>query len=103
MALPNGGKPQRLCPDQGYDKPIWHETVVSRAWHGFKIMFRYDSSYDEVVVENPHDVAWRISSVELADALLAGGDVHIPLADDSRTHHVCVIIGSEIPRARRRA
>jgi hypothetical protein len=50
-----------------------------------------------------NSVARGISSVELDDAPLAGGNAHIPLAGDSRTHQVRIILGAETPGAPRRA
>jgi hypothetical protein len=61
-----------------------------------EITFRYHSSRYEIVVANPHGVGRGVSSVELDGATLAGG-AHIPLADDSVTHHVRVVLGSEKP------
>jgi cyclic beta-1,2-glucan synthetase len=75
------------------------DPCIPRAWQGFEISFRYRSSRYEVIVENPHGVARGVSSVELDGVALAGG-AHIPLADDSATHHVRVVLGSERPPAR---
>jgi len=73
------------------------DPCVPRAWRGFKITFRYHSSRYEIVVENPQGVARGVSSVELDGAPLAGGSMHIQLADDGTTHHVRVVLGSERP------
>jgi cyclic beta-1,2-glucan synthetase len=74
------------------------DPCIPRAWRSFTITFRYHSSRYEIVVENPHGVARGVSSVALDGVPLAGG-AHIPLVDDSVTHHVRVILGSEIPHA----
>jgi len=75
---------------------LYLDPCIPRAWRGFEITFRYHSSRYEIVVENPHNVARGVSSVELDGAPLAGG-APIPLADDSVTHHVRVVLGSERP------
>ena len=74
---------------------LYLDPCIPRAWRSFEITFRYHSSRYEIVVENPHGVARGVSSVELDGALLAGGSMHIPLADDGATHHVRVVLGSE--------
>jgi len=78
------------------------DPCIPRAWPSFAVAFRYHSSRYEIVVENPHGVARGVSSVTLDDAPLAGG-ANIPLADDSATHQVHVVLGAEAPRALRRA
>jgi cyclic beta-1,2-glucan synthetase len=78
------------------------DPCIPRAWPSFAVAFRYHSSRYEIVVENPHGVARGVSSVTLDDAPLAGG-ANIPLADDSATHQVRVVLGAEAPRALRRA
>ena len=75
------------------------DPCIPRAWRSFAIAFRYHSSRYEIVVENPHGVARGVSSVALDGAPLAGGGMHIPLADDRATHHVRVVLGSETLRA----
>jgi cyclic beta-1,2-glucan synthetase len=72
--------------------------LVARAWPRFAIAFRYHLSRYEIVVKNPHGVARGVSSVTLDGAPLASG-AHIPLADDSATHHVRVVLGAETLRA----
>jgi cyclic beta-1,2-glucan synthetase len=72
------------------------DPCIPRAWRGFEITFRYHSSRYEIVVENPQGVARGVLSVELDGAPFAGG-APIPLADDSATHHVRVVLGSERP------
>jgi cyclic beta-1,2-glucan synthetase len=75
------------------------DPCIPRAWRGFEITFRYHSSHYEIVVENPHKVARGVSSVEVDGASLAGS-LDIQLADDSATHHVRVVLGSEkMPRS----
>ena len=43
----------------------------------------------------PQGVARGVSSVELDGAPLAGGGMHIQLADDGATHHVRVVLGAK--------
>jgi cyclic beta-1,2-glucan synthetase len=74
------------------------DPCIPRAWRSFTITFRYHSSRYEIVVENPHGIARGVSSVALDGTPLAGG-AHIPLADDSTTHHVRVVLGAETLRA----
>jgi cyclic beta-1,2-glucan synthetase len=76
---------------------LYLDPCIPRAWRSFKITFRYHSARYEIVVENPHGVARGVSSVELDGAPLAGGSMHIQLADDRTTHHVRVVLGSERP------
>ena len=75
------------------------DPCIPRAWPSFAVAFRYHSSRYEIVVENPHGVARGVSSVTLDGASLAGGSMHIPLADDNATHHVRVVLGSETSHA----
>jgi cyclic beta-1,2-glucan glucanotransferase len=71
------------------------DPCIPRAWPGFKITFRYQSSRYEIVVENPHGVSRGVSFVEFDGTPLAGGAARIPLADDSSTHHVRLVLGAE--------
>jgi cyclic beta-1,2-glucan synthetase len=81
---------------------LYLDPCIPRAWRSFTITFRYHSSRYDIVVENPHGVARGVSSVALDGTPLAGG-ANISLVDDSRTHQVHVILGSEPLRALRRA
>jgi cyclic beta-1,2-glucan synthetase len=71
------------------------DPCIPRAWRGFEITFRYHSSRYEIVVENPQKVARGVCSIEVDGASLPAGSMDIQLADDSATHHVRVILGSE--------
>jgi cyclic beta-1,2-glucan synthetase len=75
---------------------LYLDPCIPRAWRGFEITFRYHSSRYEIVVENPHGAERGVAFVELDGAPVAGG-APIPLADDSLTHHVRVVLGSERP------
>jgi cyclic beta-1,2-glucan synthetase len=74
---------------------LYLDPCIPRAWRGFDITFRYHSARYEINVENPQGVARGVSSIVLDGASLAGGSMHIQLADDGATHHVRVVLGSE--------
>ncbi len=71
------------------------DPCIPCAWRSFEIKFRYHSSSYAIVVENPHGVTRGVSSVELDGVSLAGGSMHIELADDGATHRGRVVLGSE--------
>jgi cyclic beta-1,2-glucan synthetase len=71
------------------------DPCVPRAWPRFEIVFRYHSSRYDIIVENPQGIARGVLSVTLDGAPLSGGGTAIPLADDSTTHHVRVVLGTE--------
>ena len=70
------------------------DPCIPHGWRTFEITFRYHSSCYKIVVENSQRVSRGVSSVELDGVPFAGG-AHIPLANDSLTHHVRVVLGSE--------
>ena len=71
------------------------DPCIPRAWRNFAITFRYHSTRYEIVVENPQGVARGLLSVELDGTSLAGGSMHIQLADDGVTHRVRVVLGAK--------
>jgi len=75
------------------------DPCIPRAWQSFAITFRYHSSRYDIVVENPHGVARGVASVALDGVPLTGG-MPIPLADDSATHQVRVVLGAAASGAR---
>jgi len=77
-------------------KRLYFDPCIPRAWRRFEISFLHHSSRYEIVVENPQGVARGLLSVELDGALLATNHMYIQLADDGATHHVRVMLGSEI-------
>jgi cyclic beta-1,2-glucan synthetase len=80
--------------------PLLHlDPCIPRAWQSFTIAFRYHSSRYDIVVENPSGVTRGVASVTLDGIPLAGGSVPIPLADDSATHQVRVVLGAATLRA----
>jgi cyclic beta-1,2-glucan synthetase len=78
---------------------LYLDPCIPRTWRSFTIAFRYHSSRYDIVVENPHGVARGVSSVALDGVQLMGDGRPIPLADDSKTHQVRVVLGSETLRA----
>ncbi len=69
------------------------DPCIPRAWPRYEISFRYHSARYEIVVENPHGVSRGVASAELDGRALTGGGATIPLADDSATHQVRVVLG----------
>jgi cyclic beta-1,2-glucan synthetase len=77
------------------------DPCIPHAWPRFAIAFRYHSARYDIVVENPHGVARGVLSIALDGKPLPGGSAAIPLVDDSATHHVRVVLGTEtfcVPR-----
>jgi cyclic beta-1,2-glucan synthetase len=74
---------------------LYLDPCIPRTWRSFRIAFHYHSSRYDIVVENPHGVARGVSSVALDGAQFMGDGRAIPLADDSKTHQVRVVLGSE--------
>jgi cyclic beta-1,2-glucan synthetase len=75
------------------------DPCIPHAWRRFEIVFRHHSARYEIVVENPHGVTRGVLSITLDDVQLADGSTPIPLADDSTTHQVRVVLGAEISHA----
>jgi cyclic beta-1,2-glucan synthetase len=75
---------------------LYLDPCIPRAWQRFDITFRYHSARYEITVENPQGVARGVLSIDLDGASLAGGSMHIQLADDGATHLVRVVLGSEV-------
>jgi cyclic beta-1,2-glucan synthetase len=82
---------------------LYLDPCIPRAWRGFVITFRYHSARYEINVENPKGVTRGVASIELDGASLAGGSLHIQLADDGATHRVRVVLGPEDPPVARQA
>ena len=70
------------------------DPCIPRAWPRFALTFRYHSSRYDIVVENPHGVTRGVASVVLDGVPLMGSGMPIPLADDSATHQVRVVLGA---------
>jgi cyclic beta-1,2-glucan synthetase len=68
------------------------DPCIPRAWHGFKMAFRYGSARYDIVVQNPRGVSRGVSSVEV-DGVFLDGERSIALADDRRTHRVRITLG----------
>jgi cyclic beta-1,2-glucan synthetase len=73
---------------------LYLDPCIPSAWRSFDITFRYHSARYDIKVENPHGVARGVSSIELDGAPLAGGSMHIQLADDGARHQVRVVLGA---------
>ncbi|MGZ8497979.1 MAG: GH36-type glycosyl hydrolase domain-containing protein [Candidatus Binatia bacterium] len=74
---------------------LYLDPCIPRAWKRFDIAFCYHSARYIIAVENPQGVARGVLSIDLDGASLAGGSMHIQLADDGATHLVRVVLGSE--------
>jgi cyclic beta-1,2-glucan synthetase len=79
------------------------DPCIPRTWPRFEIVFRYHSSRYEVIVDNPQGVARGVLSIALDGEPLPGGGTAIPLVDDNTTHHVRVVLGTEVSCVPRRA
>jgi cyclic beta-1,2-glucan synthetase len=73
-------------------KTLSIDPCIPIKWPGFEIVYRYDSTCYEIIVENPRGISRGVSSVELDGKALAQG-AQIALADDSVTHRVRVVLG----------
>ena len=69
------------------------DPCIPKSWPGFTIAFRYHSARYEIKVDNPNAVSRGVSRVVL-DGQSLPIDAAIKLADDARTHHMDVILGS---------
>jgi len=72
---------------------LYIDPCIPRAWPGFEITFRYHSSLYEIVIENPDGASRGVSFAELDGTPLGSGVARIPLADESATHHVRIVLG----------
>jgi cyclic beta-1,2-glucan synthetase len=72
-------------------------------WPRFEIFFRHASARYEILIENPDRVGRGVARVELDGIRLAAGEGAIPLADDNRTHKICVTLGAPPDRPDDRA
>jgi cyclic beta-1,2-glucan synthetase len=79
------------------------DPCIPRTWPRFRIVFRYHSSRYDIIVDNPQGVARGVLSIALDGEPLPGGGTAIPLVDDSTTHHVRVVLGTEVSCLSRRA
>jgi cyclic beta-1,2-glucan synthetase len=70
------------------------EPCIPRAWHGYRLDFRYRSARYRIVVDNPQGVSRGVASIEVDGRTLVGDHPAIALADDGATHAVKVLLGS---------
>ncbi len=68
------------------------DPCIPRAWPGFTIAFRHQSTRYTIVVENPQGVSRGVSSVEV-DGVLLDDPAGIGLATDGNTHRIRVVLG----------
>jgi cyclic beta-1,2-glucan synthetase len=68
------------------------DPCIPRAWPGFTIAFRHQSTPYTIVVENPQGVSRGVSSVEI-DGVLLDDPAGIGLAADGKTHRIRVVLG----------
>jgi cyclic beta-1,2-glucan glucanotransferase len=66
---------------------------IPKHWPGFEIVFQYASTRYEIAVENPRGVSRGITRAEFDGQALPGNQVRVPLAQDSATHRVRVVLG----------
>ena len=66
---------------------------IPKHWPRFEIVFQHASTRYEISVENPHRVSRGITRAEFDGQALPGNQVQVPLAQDSATHRVRVVLG----------
>lgn len=79
------------------------DPCIPHAWPRFEMVFRYHSSRYELVVDNPQRVTRGVLSIALDGGQLPNGGAVIPLVDDGLTHHVRVVLGTEVSSVARSA
>ena len=62
-------------------------------WPSFEITFKYASARYEILVDNPDRVSRGVARIELDGVRLPPREIHVILADDSRTHLLRVTLG----------
>ncbi len=66
---------------------------IPKGWHGFKVGYRFRSTYYKICVENPKGVNRGIQKMILDGKHLSGS--LIPLVDDGQAHDIQVLMGFE--------
>src|SRR5271165_1026213 len=66
---------------------------IPKHWPRFEIVFQFASTRYEIAVENPRGVSRGITRAEFDGQALPGNQVRVPLAQDSATHRVRVVLG----------
>ena len=74
-------------------KTLVIEPCIPRAWKGFELSFKYQSSRYEIAVENPKSVSSGVRTVELDGETLAAGAPRINLSDDGAIHRIRIVLG----------
>ena len=67
---------------------------IPARWPRFEIVFRYQETRYEILVENPAGVSAGVAHAELDGQTLAAGQTRIPLVNDGRTHHLRLVLGA---------
>jgi cyclic beta-1,2-glucan synthetase len=62
-------------------------------WPSFEITFKHASARYEILVDNPDRVSRGVARIELDGVRLPPREIHVILADDSRTHLLRVTLG----------
>jgi cyclic beta-1,2-glucan synthetase len=66
---------------------------IPKHWPRFEIVFQFASTRYEIAVENPRGVSRGITRAEFDGQALPGNQVRVPLAQDSATHRLRVVLG----------
>jgi len=69
------------------------DPVIPNAWPGFRMRYRYKSTWYQIEVENPDHVCRGVTLVELDGTTMESRVV--PLRDDQQPHTVRVRLGPE--------
>jgi cyclic beta-1,2-glucan synthetase len=69
------------------------EPCIPKAWAGFEITYRFQSTTYHVTVTNPQGVMGGIVQMTLDDQERPHHPASIPLVDDGRTHQVHLTLG----------
>jgi cyclic beta-1,2-glucan synthetase len=68
------------------------DPCIPRSWPGYSIRFRYHSATYQISVKNPAGVCRGVLSTSV-DGKHSVGRVNVPLADDSATHQILIVLG----------
>jgi cyclic beta-1,2-glucan synthetase len=71
------------------------EPCIPVRWPHFEILFRYQQTRYEILVENPDGVSSGMAHAELDGRSLPDGLTRIQLVDDGRTHSLRLVLGKQ--------
>ncbi len=74
-------------------KTLLIEPCIPKAWKGFELRFKHQSTRYNIAVENPNGVSSGVNRVELDGEALAAGTTHINLSDDGAIHRIRIVLG----------